>query len=132
MNTRVLSYWQPDADLADESDENKTLVGQQFQQFIGPLWQVRSIHAPRDLAEWVPEIGTWKWHQDYNDRWGDYAKRKEQFVLWTNVQPVEVRFIDSGELLEASDGAVVLIADLEVEHRTPWPLDPKRCFIRAD
>jgi len=38
----------------------------------------------------------------------------------------------AGELLEALDGAVVLIDDLEVEHRTPWPLDPKRWLIRAD
>lgn len=50
-------------------------------------------------------------------------------VLWSNIRPTQVRFTD-GSLLKARAGDVMLIDNVEVQHRAPSN-QRGRWFIRA-
>jgi hypothetical protein len=129
VNTRVLGYWQPDADLTDESEENHNRIAEQFKSFVKSLGheiKIHSVHSPADIVEWIAENkGILEWHQDGTD-----TIDHENLVMWSNLQPMEVRFFD-GTLLKAEDGAVILIDNLEVEHRMPQPIHPDRWLVRS-
>lgn len=123
--TRVLTHWLPDADLSDQSEENRQRVWDEFQELINRLRhpvEVQSVHPPRSLILWYQN--NTHWHQDC-------GPEDAQFIVWSNVQPTEVRFMD-GTLIAAEDGAVILINNLEAEHRTPTPLHPDRWLARSE
>ncbi len=122
--TRVLTYWIPQANLLDQSDENEQRVRGEFQALLDSLDYpvgVQSVHPPYSLAQWYMNNAIW--HQDCGPE--DAA-----FIIWSNVQPTEVRYMD-GRLFQASDGAVIFVNNLEVEHRTPMPLNPARWLARS-
>lgn len=121
MNTRVLGYWQPSADLSDQSYENQVRVGNQLKAFVTPFgygyFGIQSVHSPIGIALWNPSFD---WHQD-----------KGQFIIWSNIQPTDFLFYN-GMMLEARNGAVILIDNLEGLHRTPFPIHPARWLVRLD
>lgn len=126
--SRVLAYWQPTVDLSDGSDPNRERLNAQFLARLSTLGYettVQSVHTPAGLKEWLDsDENAFQWHQDC----GGIDAR---FIVWSNLQPTEVRFSD-GEILAANDGAIILIDNLECEHRTPPPLHPERWLVRSD
>jgi hypothetical protein len=126
-NTRVLGYWQPSIDLTDESYVSHHEIGKEFKTFVSSLgYQItlQSLHSPTEIAEWLQrQSDTLTYHRDCN---GAEAK----FIVWSNVQPTEIQF-ENGELLKAEDGAIILVDNLEVLHRTPSPINPKRWLVRS-
>lgn len=124
--TKVLSYWQPQANLADYSNKNRELIRDQFHLYLSIAHEIeitnQSIHSPIQLKDWAYSQSDW--HQDDNG-----INRK--FIVWSNIQPTDFIFLD-GHMLEAKNGAVIIINNLEGNHRTPMPLNPKRWLIRTD
>jgi hypothetical protein len=78
------------------------------------------INATATLAE------TKEWHKDDS---GYGVPASIQFIVWSNAQPTEIRLPD-GSLLETKDGDVILIDNVEVEHRAP-AAQINRWFVRT-
>lgn len=131
--TRVLGYWQPSTNLEDYSNNNKDLVIQQFQLHLFFYFvietKIQSIHSPDNFLNWPKDLANW--HQDGDAIDGKFVAADERFVVWSNVQPTDILFKDNS-MLETKNGAIILISNLEVVHKTPTPLNPKRWLIRTD
>lgn len=127
MNTRVLVYWWPDLDLSDWSDHNRERLRVAFRLYVHSLGYrvgVHSVQSPIQLAEWLSkEADPYSWHHDCNGK-------DASFLLWSNLQPTDIRFLD-GALLKVGDGALIEVDNTEVEHRTPPPLNPERWLVRS-
>lgn len=126
MITRVLGYWQPSIDLDDYSNFGREAVGNEFKSRLEHLGgykiTIQSIHSPLELIQWYRN--TTGWHKDENDI-------NKEFIVWSNVQPTDILFKDNS-MLASKNGAIILISNLEVVHRTPTPLNPKRWLVRTD
>lgn len=124
MNTRVLGYWQPNADLSDELDANQERVAIQLQQHVitlGLSFRLGSVHTPTTMAQWLePGNNAFNWHKD-----------EGQFIVWSNVQPTDFLF-HNGMMLPARNTAVILVDNDEGLHRTPQPVHPSRWLVRLD
>lgn len=121
-NTKVITYWQPNANLEDESNENQERIVNQLIELIIKFGYVnyvmQSIHTPTAMAKWNPSSD---WHGE-----GEYP-----FIVWSNIQPTDFLF-NTGIMLEARNGAVILIDGIEGKHRTPPNIHPKRWLVRLD
>lgn len=121
--TRVLQNWSPPLDLHDHSIDNQTALGKLFVLCLRTLRYpvtIQSIHSPS--SEWK---GNFDWHQDCSGEDGE-------FIVWSNVGPTEARFLNDGMFLKAHDCDMILIKNLEVEHRTTSPVPDGRWLVRSN
>jgi hypothetical protein len=124
MTTKILTNWQPSTlDRETIRREFRELVAGELSVSLDSVNMTR--HEQGDVREpkWQVPMG---WHRDE----GINHQVDMSVVIWSNIKPTEVRFPD-GSLLEARDGDVILIDNLECEHRTPEGDLSGRWFARA-
>ena len=123
--TRVLDYWNPLAHLNNYSNKNKDYIITEFLvhlNLIGIKTTIQSIHSPDNFLNWPEDLKNW--HRDENDI-------DKEFIVWSNVQSIDILFNDNS-MLAARDGAIILVNNLEVLHRTPMPINSKRWLVRSN
>jgi hypothetical protein len=104
--TQILANWTPEVFSVEYLEEHFPRV---VADLIGPYKATYlSIRKPETERQFLGEIS--QWHNDGGEN--------ECFMLWSNVCPTEVKFLN-GELLKVSDGDIVLVNNLEVLHRRP-------------
>ncbi len=116
--TRVLGNWKP-LIYAESSIRLefplvvKSLLGDYESKWL-------TVRRPEVERERIREVS--KFHSD--------SKRDENFVIWSNVYPTEIK-LKNGSLMAVNNEDVVLIDNLEVLHRRPLvPVEVDRWFVR--
>lgn len=111
--TRVLTNWQPSA-------LNAYTIKEEFRLLVTVQLNYRaercgvSTRSPRQHNE----LSTYSWYEESINFHHDASGCPGDMVMWSNRLPTEVRFED-GSILEAADGDVIFVDNLEVMHRIP-------------
>jgi len=118
-HTRVLGNWNPLIFAESYIRLKFPLVVRNLLGDYEAKWlTVRKPEAERERIRAVSEF-----HTD--------SKRDENFVIWSNVYPTEIK-LKNGSLMTVTDGDVVLVDNLEVLHRRPSvPVEIDRWFARV-
>lgn len=123
MNTRILTNWQP-------SKLDRETVRREFRRLLKKVLPSVKVSMTTHPGGDVREPPRHRERNTADDWHKDCGGVDLLITIWTNIKPTEVRFSD-GSLLEAKDGDVILIDNLEVEHRTPEGSLEGRWFARA-
>lgn len=118
--SRILTNWQP-------SRYDDLVIAIEFRELIQNLFSIEvgsensskkhhlsTYHYNHNIYSETDAYGANAWHQDYIGALTSFL------IVWSHRVPVEVRYIfDKKQELKATDGDVLLLNNLEVEHRSP-------------
>ena len=114
--TRVIGNWKPRKFTKEHISKQFPLVLKRLLgSYKGSYISVRVPSIEREHTQAVDQF-----HQD--------GVTDCYFAVWSNVHPTEVKF-KNGSRLVAKEGDIILINNLEVEHRRPIVTKP-RWFAR--